>query len=76
MSRGDTAVIALDVEKLNHLMRITEPDTLTEHSLGKIWYSKINGNVEFFTAEGFHPEYPDRKLRPVTPSILAKYGDK
>jgi hypothetical protein len=73
-SRGDTMIIALDVEKLNHLMRITEPDTLTEHSLGKIWYSKINGNVEFFTAAGFHPEYPDRKLRLVTSYILNKYS--
>lgn len=75
-SRGDTMIIALDQEKLNHLMRITEPDTLTEHSLGKIWYSKINGNVEFFTANGFHPEYPDRKLRKVTSYILAKYSEK
>ncbi|WP_345954030.1 hypothetical protein [Mucilaginibacter sp. PAMB04168] len=74
--RGDTLVIALDQERLNHLMRITEPDTLTENSLGKTWYSYINGNMEFFTADGFHPEYPDRKLRRVTRSILLKYSKK
>lgn len=70
---GDTAVIALDTIKVAHLRKIIRPDTLTESSLGKIWYSKIDGKVEFFTSDGFHPLYTDRRLRPVTMYMLNKY---
>lgn len=70
---GDTSIIALDTTKVAHLRKITRPDTLTENSLGKIWYSKIDSKLEFFTSDGFHPLYIDRRLRPVTPYILKKY---
>jgi hypothetical protein len=70
---GDTSIIALDTIKVAHLKKITHPDTLTQNSLGKVWYSKINGGIEFFTANGFHPIYNDRRLRPITAYILNKY---
>lgn len=70
---GDTAVIALDTVQVAHLKKITHPDTLTQNSLGKVWYSKINNVVEFYTSPGFHPIENDRRLRPVTPYILNKY---
>lgn len=70
---SDTAVIALDTVQVAHLKKITHPDTLTQNSLGKVWYSKINNVVEFYTSPGFHPIENDRRLRPVTPYILNKY---
>lgn len=70
---GDTSIIALDTIKVAHLKKVIRPNTFTENSLGKIWYSKIEGKVEFFTSKGFHPIYTDRRLRPVTMYMLNKY---
>lgn len=71
---GDTAIIALDTIKVAHLKKITRQDTLTPNSSHKVWYSKIDGNVEFFTSDGFHPIYTDRRLRPATIYIINKYA--
>jgi len=48
-------------------------DTLTKNSLGKVWYSKIDGKVEFFTSAGFHPVHIDRRLKPLTDYMIKKY---
>lgn len=53
--------------------RITLPDTLTMHSLGKIWYAKFRGRVEFYTQEGAHPVDTNKRLLPVSDHILKKY---
>lgn len=38
------------------IKKITQPDTLTIHnSIGKVWYSKNKGEIEFFTNRGYHP---------------------
>lgn len=72
--KGDTAIIAIDTFRLVHLKRINKPDTLTAFSLGKVWYIKLNGNVEFYTSAGLHPVYPDRRLKPLTAYMLNKYA--
>lgn len=71
--KGDTAIIAIDTFRLVHLKKINKPDTLTAFSLGKVWYIKLNGNVEFYTSAGLHPVYPERRLKPLTEYILNKY---
>ncbi|MCZ4245267.1 hypothetical protein [Pedobacter punctiformis] len=71
--KGDTPIIALDTQKVAHLKRITQPDTLTLNSLGKVWYVKIGGKPEFYTSDGFHPVYNDRRLKPTTEYILKEY---
>lgn len=68
-----TPVFALDTIKVAHLKKITNPDTLTQKSLGRVWYAKIDGGVEFYTSDGYHPLYNDLKLRPITTYILKKY---
>lgn len=70
---GSTTVYALDSEKVAHLKRITKPDTITKKSIGRVWYSKINNKVEFFTSPGVHPVHTSRILKPITPYIIAKY---
>jgi hypothetical protein len=50
------------------------PDTLTQRALGHVWYSKIDGLVEFYTAGGIHPVHRERRLRPLTAYILQKYA--
>ncbi|WGQ11304.1 hypothetical protein QG516_06505 [Pedobacter gandavensis] len=66
-------IIALDTQKVAHLKKITLPDTITKNGLGKIWYAKIDGELEFYTADGEHPVYTDKRLRPLTDYILDKY---
>lgn len=70
----DAAVIALDASLVDNLKKITQPDTLTKNALGNVWYIKMNADsIEFYTADGVHPIYNEKKLRPVTPYILDKY---
>lgn len=66
-------VIALNEEKLATMKKITRTDTLGEgNALEKVWYSKNNGEIEFFTAPGLHPE-TGKTLKPVTKYIIEKY---
>jgi hypothetical protein len=69
----NTQVIKLDDFKLHNFRKITRLDTLKEDCIGKIWYSKINNEIEFFTTSGMHPEHPERSLKLVTKHIFDKY---
>lgn len=73
--RPEVKVIALKKEQLLHFKKIKTPDTITERSLHKIWYSKKNNKVEFFTADGINPEN-GKSLNPLTEHILNKYTDQ
>lgn len=64
--------VVLDSEKLKYFKRITNPDTLTMHSVGKVWYSKYKNEIEFFTMEGKNPDN-GKSLKPVTEYIINKY---
>lgn len=70
---GYTPIIALDTTKVSRLHKITHPDTLTKYSLNRVWYARIDGKLEFYTSDGFHPIYNDRRLKPLSPYILDKY---
>ncbi|MDN5475746.1 MAG: hypothetical protein L0G39_02330 [Chryseobacterium sp.] len=71
----------LEVKAMNehvflHFRKIKRKDTLTEaNALGKTWYSKFYGNVEFFTDDGVDPEN-GRELRKSTSTIIYKYAGK
>ncbi len=66
--------VPLDHEKLSNFKKITRPDTLTLKHVNKVWYSKIDHDVEFFTSSGFHPEHTNRSLKAATERILTKYA--
>ncbi|MGH1518424.1 hypothetical protein [Chryseobacterium sp. JK1] len=69
-------VIAKDEYKFKYLKKITRKDTMTvENSLGRTWYSKYNGDVEFFTSDGVDPGNR-RELRKSTSLIIKKYAGK
>ncbi|WP_447641420.1 MULTISPECIES: hypothetical protein [Chitinophagaceae] len=72
-AHGDTLVIALDSARLLHFRKIMHPDTITYNDIGKIWYLKSNGNIEFFTSSGYHPVEIRRQLKPVTLYIIDQY---
>ncbi|MFB9843996.1 hypothetical protein [Mucilaginibacter ginsenosidivorans] len=66
---------AIDHELVDYFRRITRPDTLTPFSIGKVWYAKYHGRVEFYTGKGsgLHPLDSTRRLLPMTDYILEKY---
>lgn len=65
-----TTVIALDAEKLKHFRKITRPDTITYQAVGKVWYAKIKGKMEYYTWAGEHPEVSGYQLKKLTPYII------
>lgn len=69
-------VIGLDQDKLEHFRKITRPDTLGLKDLGNIWYSKIDNEIEFFTAPGYHPIQTMRSLKATTKHIFETYAGK
>ncbi|MBO9620202.1 MAG: hypothetical protein J7539_14335 [Niabella sp.] len=66
-------VVALDSLKLLHFKKITQPDTLTEADINRVFYIKYNGKIEFYTGGGAHPVYTERSLKPLTAYIYEKY---
>lgn len=72
----DALVIALDTVRLVQFKKITRPDTISIKSVGKVYYFKHNGRLEFFTSGGFHPVYLDRKLKPLTAYMLGNYASQ
>lgn len=67
-------VVGLDKVKLEHFRKITRPDTLGLKDMGNIWYSKIDNEIEFFTAPGYHPIQPRRSLKATTKYIFETYA--
>jgi len=66
-------VVPKDTIQIKYFKRITRKDTLTvENALGKTWYSKVNGKVEFFTMDGKDPENK-KELKKSTAYIIKKY---
>lgn len=63
--------IALDTFLLEHFKKITRVDTITERSIGKIWYLKHRNAFEFFTVGGEHPVHR-RKLSRLSSYIFKK----
>ncbi len=69
----EVAVLALDKQRLASLKKITQPDTITYSSIGKVWWAKANGKVEFYTAAGDHPTIQNKRLLPITKYMIDKY---
>lgn len=66
----------LDTVVLKYFKMITRKDTLTvDKAFGKVWYSKYNGNVEFFTMDGTNPEN-GKDLRFATEYMIDTYGGR
>ncbi|TDO24859.1 hypothetical protein [Pedobacter duraquae] len=66
-------VLALDTFQVNHVRKITRPDTITRSSIRKIWYAKINGMPEFFTDSSYHPTDNRKRMLPLTEYMYDKY---
>ncbi len=71
--KKDGLVIALDSFKLQHFRKITRPDTITQNHVGRVWYIKNGGDIEFYTTDGMHPVEIKKRLKPATAYIIDKY---
>lgn len=69
----DTLVVALDSVMLHQFKKITQPDTITARAKGHVWYVKVDDGIEFYTSDGYHPIYHQKRLRPLTDYIIYKY---
>lgn len=63
-------IIGLNEDKLHNFEKIMKPDTLTKADVGKVWYSKIDNEVEFFTHSGYHPVHSKKSLKAATEHII------
>lgn len=63
---GDTPLIALNQNKLKNFRKVKCSDTLSRSSIGHLWFTRVGDSLEFYTAEGKHPLYPDKRLKPLT----------
>ena len=66
-------IIALDNFKVDHVKKITRPDTITRNSIRKIWYAKVKGVPEFFTDSTAHPTDDNKRMLPMTEYMFTKY---
>lgn len=69
---NDRIIFHLPEKKWKNFKRITRPDTITERSIGKLYYIKDNG-PKFYTQSGFYPEDPGRSVRILTRRIFDTY---
>ncbi|SMC42538.1 hypothetical protein [Moheibacter sediminis] len=67
-------IIPIDERLLEYLHKIEVSDTTTFFEAGKpiVWYLKVDGIIEFYSADGKHP-INGKDLKPVTPYIIDKY---
>lgn len=63
-------VVAWNRERAAQLRKITRSDTITYSSIGKLWWAKVNGELEYYTAGGDHPVIPNKRLLPLTKYMI------
>lgn len=74
--RKGRLILPLNVEKMKSFKRITREDTITERSIGKVYYIKNSGVIEYYTADGNHPVEVTRSLKPLSRYMFDKYLGK
>lgn len=71
--KGKGLLIPLDQEKVKSFRRITRKDTITEWSIGKLYYIKNNNDIECYTESGNYPLDIKRSLRKLTQHMYDTY---
>lgn len=64
--------LPLDEKLLNGFRMITRKDTITQWSVGRIYYIKDHNQIKYFTSAGTFPEDLKRSLRILSPYIFEK----
>jgi hypothetical protein len=64
--------LPLEKERINSFRRITRKDTITEWSIGKMYYIKDNNIIKYYTEPGNFPEDMNRTLKKLSRYIFEK----
>jgi hypothetical protein len=76
LQREDTLVVPFDQKKVSNFQRILNTDTVTERSIGKLWYRKKDNKLEIYTSGGYHPVDVRIKLKVLNEYMFKKYLKK
>lgn len=69
-------VVPMNPYVFRYFKKIMRKDTMTlENSSGKVWCSKYNNEVDFFTMDGINPEN-GKELKLATDHMILKYAGK
>ncbi len=68
--------LPLNTKRMMDFKRITNTDTITEWSIGKLYYIKRNKVIELYTTAGNHPVETTRTLRKLSSYMYNKYFSK
>ncbi|WP_449388901.1 hypothetical protein [Chryseobacterium lineare] len=69
-------VVAMNRNEFIHFRKIKRKDTMTiANSLGKVWCSKWNNEVDFFTMDGKNPDN-GRELKMASDHMILKYAGR
>ncbi len=71
--KGKGLLVPLDEEKIKSFRKIMRKDTITEWSIGKLYYIKNDNDIECYTEAGNYPLNITRYLKVVTQYIYDKY---
>ncbi|MBB5635037.1 hypothetical protein HDF26_002236 [Pedobacter cryoconitis] len=66
-------IIPKDTFRLKHLKRIKNVAEITRDDIGKVHYSKVNGNVVFYTTGGENPTDSRKRLLPLSEHMYAEH---
>ena len=66
-------IIPMSPERIKSFRRITRKDTITEWSIGKLYYIKNSNDIECYTEGGKYPEDMNRDLNLLTRHMFNKY---
>ena len=65
-------ILPLDEKKIKNLRKITRKDTITEQSIGRIFYIKDSNIIKYYTDGGKYPEDLNRSLKKLSRGIFEK----
>ncbi len=71
--KGKGLLVPLNTEKIKSFRRITRKDTITEWSVGKLYYIKNNNDIECYTEGGNYPLDITRNLKVLSQHMFDTY---
>lgn len=66
-------ILPMNPEKIKSFRKITQQDTITEWSVGKLYYIKDSNVIKCYTEAGNYPEDVNRTLKVLSHRIFDKY---
>jgi hypothetical protein len=71
--RKGRLILPLNAARMKSFKRITREDTITERSIGKVYYIRKNNTVEYYTEAGNHPIEVTRSLKELSAYMFQKH---